>query len=153
MRTAQHIVSSEKAGLILHTDVCSTHCYYFEDEFDNVTDRLKIFDGDVTDYAAFEAMEALYIDTVFNCSASVRHFSSGTDIEDINVGGLKNCIRFCERTGARLIHFSTMSVAGSMIIGSKNDVRTLDEKSMYFGQVLDNQYASSKMLAEREVNE
>lgn len=93
--------------------------YYFEDEFDNVTDRLKVFDGDVTNYAAFKAMEALHIDTVFNCAASVRHFSSGTDIEDINVGGVKNCIRFCERTGARLIHFSTTSVAGSMIIGSK----------------------------------
>ena len=127
--------------------------YYFEDEFDDVTDRLKVFDEDVTNYAAFEAMEALHIDTVFNCAASVRHFSSGTDIEDINVGGVKNCIRFCERTGARLIHFSTTSVAGSMIIGSKNDVRTLDEKSMYFGQILDNQYTSSKMLAEREVME
>ena len=76
-----------------------------------------------------------------------------TFIEDINVGGVKNCISFCERTGSRLIHFSTTSVAGSMIIGSKNDVRTLDEKSMYFGQILNNQYTSSKMLAEREVME
>lgn len=66
---------------------------------------------------------------------------------------MKNCIRFCEKTGARLIHFSTTSVAGSIIIGSKNDVKYLDEKSMYFGQILDNQYTSSKMLAEREVIE
>ena len=127
--------------------------YYFENEFENISERLQVFDGDVTNYESFEKLEKLDINTVFNCAASVRHFSSGTDIEDINVKGVDNCIRFCEKNGARLIHFSTTSVAGTMIIGSKNDVKYLDERHMYFGQILDNQYTSSKMLAERDVME
>lgn len=125
--------------------------YYFGDEFANDSKRIEAVDGDVTDYAAFEALRKLPVDTVFNCAANVKHFSSGTDIEDINVGGALNCIRFCEETGARLIHFSTTSVAGALIVSSPSEIRALDEKSLYFGQVLENQYTSSKMQAEIEV--
>ncbi|MBR2274722.1 MAG: amino acid adenylation domain-containing protein, partial [Lachnospiraceae bacterium] len=68
--------------------------YYFSEEFAEADDRIEAIDGDVTDYATFEALKKFPIDTVFNCAANVKHFSSGTDIEDINVGGAKNCIRF-----------------------------------------------------------
>ncbi|MBR1442281.1 MAG: amino acid adenylation domain-containing protein [Firmicutes bacterium] len=127
--------------------------YYFGDEFDSMYDRIKVINGDVTAYAAFEALEKEKIDTIFNCAANVKHFSDGTDIEDINVGGAANCVRFCEKTGARLIHFSTTSVNGAMIVSSPDEIGPLDEKTMYFGQILDNQYTSSKMLAERTVFE
>jgi hypothetical protein len=40
----------------------------------------------VTSYDTFRALDQQPIDTVFNCAANVKHFSSGTDIEDINVG-------------------------------------------------------------------
>lgn len=132
----------------------NTLFYYFGDEFnETIEKRVEAFDGDVTSYDSFNGIKGKRIDTVFNCAASVKHFSKGTDIEDINVGGAKNCVRFCEETGARLIHFSTTSVAGAMVVSQKSDEKVLDERSMYFGQRLNNQYTYSKMLAEREVME
>ncbi len=123
--------------------------YYFDQEFANVGGRVVAFDGDVTDYACFAALKDLPIDTVFNCAANVKHFSSGTDIEDINVGGAKNCVRFAEETGTRLIHFSTTSVGGAMLVSDPSQLRNLDEQSLYFGQLVENQYTSSKLLSER----
>ena len=128
--------------------------YYFGNRFEDVFDRrVRIVDGDVTDYKYFAPLENEPIDTVFNCAANVKHFSSGTDIEDINVGGAVNCIRLCEKIGARLIHFSTISVAGTTDDISKLSRSTLDEQSFYFGQTLDNKYTSSKLMGERMVLE
>ncbi len=127
--------------------------YYFDDRFEGMLDRIKAFDGDVTDYESFSSLLSMPIDTVFNCAASVKHFSSGTDIEDINVGGAKNCIRYCLEKGARLIHFSTTSVSGAVAAQPGKSMPFLDEHVLYFGQILENQYTSSKLLAEREVFE
>jgi len=128
--------------------------YYFSSDLKDILDkRVVVIDGDVTKYESFKALENQPIHTVFNCAANVKHFSSGTDIEDINVGGVENCITFCENRGARLIHFSTTSVGGGMIVQDPSELRVLDEQTLYFGQLLNNQYISSKMLAERVVLE
>ena len=128
--------------------------YYFENRYDEeITNRVKVFDGDVTDYKYFEPLESESIQTVFNCAANVKHFSSGTDIEDINVGGAVNCIKLCRKIGARMIQFSTISVAGTTDDISKLPQSRLDEQSLYFGQDLDNKYISSKLLGERKVLE
>ena len=124
--------------------------YYFGTRFEDVFDsRVRVVEGDVTDYKHFEKLEGEPISTVFNCAANVKHFSNGTDIEDINVGGVVNCIRLCEKLGARLIHFSTVSVAGTTDDLSKLSRQTLDEQSFYYGQTLDNKYTSSKLMGER----
>lgn len=124
--------------------------YYFGETLQKeLDDRVVVVDGDVTSYDTFKALESQPIHTVFNCAANVKHFSSGTDIEDINVGGVENCITFCEKRGARLIHFSTTSVAGAMIVKDQSDLPVMDEQMLYFGQQLNNQYVSSKILAER----
>lgn len=134
--------------------LANTMFYYFDREFvELLQTRVEAVDGDVTSFDVFESLKDEPIDTVFNCAASVKHFSSGTDIEDINVGGTVNCIRFCEETGARLIHFSTTSVGGHMIVPAGHKPPVLEENSFYYGQILDNQYTVSKMLAEREVME
>ena len=128
--------------------------YYFGSSMKKLLDdRVVVIDGDVTGYDTFRALESQPIHTVFNCAANVKHFSSGTDIEDINVGGVENCITFCENRGARLIHFSTTSVGGGQIVQDRSQLRVLDEQTLYFGQSLNNQYISSKMLAERVVLE
>lgn len=128
--------------------------YYFgselEEEFES---RVQVLNGDVTDYKYFEPFESLPINTVFNCAANVKHFSNGTDIEDINVGGAVNCIKLCQKLGARLIHFSTVSVAGTTEDISKLSRKELDEQSLYYGQTLDNKYTSSKLMGERMVLE
>jgi amino acid adenylation domain-containing protein len=128
--------------------------YYFGSRFEDVFDsRVRIAEGDVTDYRYFEKLEGEPIHTVFNCAANVKHFSNGTDIEDINVGGAVNCIKLCEKLGARLIHFSTVSVAGTTDDFTKLSRRVLDEQSFYYGQTLDNKYTSSKLMGERMVLE
>ena len=128
--------------------------YYFgtdlEDEFN---ERVEVLNGDVTDYKYFEPFESLPVNTVFNCAANVKHFSNGTDIEDINVGGAVNSIKLCEKIGARLIHFSTVSVSGTTDDMEKLSRADLDEQSLYFGQTLDNKYTSSKLMGERMVLE
>ena len=128
--------------------------YYFgtdlEDEFN---ERVEVLNGDVTDYKYFEPFESLPVNTVFNCAANVKHFSNGTDIEDINVGGAVNSIKLCEKIGARLIHFSTVSVSGTTDDMEKLSRADLDEQSLYFGQTLDNKYTSSKLMGERKVLE
>lgn len=44
-------------------------------------------------------------------------FPCGNDIEEVNVGSVRNLIGFCERTGAALVHVSTVSVAGQSVNG------------------------------------
>ena len=53
--------------------------YYFGEEVEPEIDRVQAFEGDVTDYESFKKLLELPVDTVFNCAASVKHFSSGTD--------------------------------------------------------------------------
>ena len=128
--------------------------YYFGSDLETeFAERVEVLNGDVTDYKYFEQFESLGIDTVFNCAANVKHFSNGTDIEDINVGGAVNCIKLCQKTGARLIHFSTVSVSGTTDDVTKLARKDLDEQSLYFGQTLDNKYTSSKLMGERKVLE
>ena len=128
--------------------------YYFGEKFEEqIEKRVEVFDGDVTDYKFFEQFEKLPINTVFNCAANVKHFSSGTDIEDINVGGAVNCVKLCKKIGARLIHFSTVSVSGTTDDRNKLSKTSLDEQTLYYGQTLDNKYTSSKLMGERMVLE
>ena len=118
--------------------------YYFSNAYkDLFGKRLHIVLGDVT--ADFD--ENLKVDTVFNCAAVVKHFSEGTEIEDVNIGGAQRCVEFCIKTGAKLIHVSTASTRGLWVGEIKNDVYT--EQRLYMGQYLGNQYVYSKYMAER----
>ena len=123
--------------------------YYFEKSFkDLFGSRLFVVNGDVTQ----EIIVDSHIDTVFNCAANVKHFSKGTDIEDVNIGGAQRCVEFCLKTGARLVHISTTSVAEIWVDqGDGTQVPMLNERKFWFGQFLDNRYIHSKFLAERLV--
>ena len=48
--------------------------------------------------------------TLIHCAADVRYFAQGTAVEDTNIKGTENVIRFCLATGTRLIHISTTSL-------------------------------------------
>ena len=123
--------------------------YYFETSYkDLFGSRLFVVNGDVTQDIQIESK----IDTVFNCAANVKHFSKGTDIEDVNIGGAQRCVEFCLNTGARLVHISTTSVGEIWIVRNDGEqVPILDERKLWFGQFLDNRYIHSKFLAERIV--
>ncbi len=134
--------------------------YYFADAFKPLFGtRLHIVVGDVT--SDFENAQCSMhsaqsspctlgnanIDTVFNCAAIVKHFSEGTEIEDVNIGGAQRCVDFCLSKGARLVHISTASTRGLWTGEPKDDVYT--EQRLYMGQFLGNKYIYSKFMAER----
>ena len=124
--------------------------YYFSDGLDaHFGSRIVVIDGDITNPKTYEILESLPIDTYINCAANVKHFSSGTDIEDINVGGVINSLEFCKRKNCRFIQISTASIAGMSIDGFPDETIRMDEKIFYFGQDLSNKYVNSKFMAER----
>ncbi len=128
--------------------------YYFEHSFaEEFANRIVMVDGDVTQPEIFATLEGERIDTVINCAAVVKHFSQGTEIEDVNVGGVNNLIDFCLHREALLIHVSTVSVAGMSVDGIPAPTTQITEQMLWFGQSVENQYAHSKFLAERNILE
>ena len=118
--------------------------YYFDNSFNDLFGtRLHIVLGDVTS----DFGEGLEVDTIFNCAAIVKHFSEGTEIEDVNIGGAQRCVDYCVKTGAKLVHISTASTRGLWAGEIKSDIFT--EQHLYMGQFLGNKYIYSKFLAER----
>lgn len=126
--------------------------YYFDDAYETLFDsgRIVVIEGDVTDATVFSQFDAP-LDVVINCAANVKHFSAGTDIEDINIKGCQNGIDLCLRTGARFVQTSTGSIAGSSV--GEGDVTPVifTERDLYHGQELPTKYSASKFLAERAV--
>ena len=115
--------------------------YYFADAFKHLFgQRLHVILGDVTS----DFGEGLQVDTVFNCAAIVKHFSEGTEIEDVNIGGAKRCVDYCLKTGAQLVHVSTASTRGLWAGTIKDEVFT--EQRFYMGQFLGNKYIYSKFM-------
>lgn len=124
--------------------------YYFENTYDELFgSRLRIVLGNVTD--DLSAVVTAKVDTVFNCAAVVKHFSKGTEIEDVNIGGAKRCAEFCEATGARLVHISTTSTGGVNVDGKVPSGFVFTEQKLFNGQYIGNQYVYSKFVAERLV--
>ena len=118
--------------------------YYFSDSFKNLFGtRLHIVLGDVTS----DFGKDIKVDTIFNCAAIVKHFSEGTEIEDVNIGGAQRCVDYCLKTGAALVHVSTASTRGLWTGEPRNDIFT--EQRLYMGQYLGNKYIYSKFMAER----
>ena len=128
--------------------------YYFDDSFDDlIGKRLFIIEGDITHPEVFDKFptSADGVTHLFNCAANVKHFSSGTDIEDTNLGGARNCIDFCLRAGIIMVQTSTLSVAGTTVSDHPVPPHDITEQEIYWGQTLDNQYIRSKFEAERSV--
>ena len=127
--------------------------YYFEERiFGDYGGRVTVIDGDITNKSDFEKLKGIKADTFINCAANVKHFSKGTDIEDVNYHGVQNIIAFCEENGTRLLHVSTMSVGG-MYLDRPGDVANIKENMLYYGQVQSSKYTSAKFLAERDILE
>ena len=126
--------------------------YYFGNAYEELfqSGRLIMVQGDVTDAKVFQQFNEP-IDVLINCAANVKHFSAGTDIEDINITGAQNCIDLCLRLGARFIQTSTGSVAGAKVSDNPEPPHMLSECDLYYGQELPTKYAASKFLAERAV--
>ncbi len=124
--------------------------YYFDNSFDIefTNGRIKVVECDITSPVPENIIEDLDVDTVINCAANVKHFSAGNDIELVNVESVRNLITLCLQKDARLVHVSTVSIAGESVNGYPDPDTLLTEHMMDFGQSLANQYVSSKYKAE-----
>ena len=129
--------------------------YYFSSDFEEyfLSDRLTLIEGDITDKATFDKLQDLSIDTLFNCSANVRHFEADDLLDKVNVEGTGNIAAYCLAKNIKLVHISTVSVAGLSLDGKPNPFEPMNEHMLYFGQQMDNKYMLSKFRAERLVFE
>ena len=127
--------------------------YYFDRNYAELFGRrIFILEGDVTRAETLEQIKSLPdISAVINCAALVKHFSSGNEIEVVNVGGVKNLVEVCKAKNLRFIQVSTMSTVRSGVKGEVDESAVPTEKTLYFRQSLTNKYVRSKFLAERLV--
>ena len=137
--------------------------YYFgnTEEFLHITERVTAFAAEVTQPDALERAAAANFPfshlltcslTVINCVANVKHFSAGNDIEMVNIESVRHLITFCLRTGSRLVHISTNSIAGMSVNGVPGPEACLTEQDFYIGQHVDyRKYIYSKFKAEELV--
>ena len=87
--------------------------YYFGDTYEHLWNkRIFIITGDLTEASTLAALDAEVINTVINCAASVKHFAPGNEIEHANVDTVRNIVEWCSAHRRRLVHISTVSVAG-----------------------------------------
>ena len=131
----------------------SLYFYYFGnfDVFDE--QRVKAFTAEVTNPDGLDKITQQGL-TVINCVANVKHFSAGNDIEMVNIESVRHLIAFCLRTGSRLIHISTNSIAGMSVDGKPGPEVKLTEHTFNIGQDINaNKYVYSKYKAEELVLE
>ena len=131
----------------------SLYFYYFGD-FDNFNEqRISVFTAEITEPDGLDRITQQGL-TVINCVANVKHFSAGNDIEMVNIESVRHLIAFCLRTGSRLIHISTNSIAGMSVDGHPGPEVKLTEQTFNIGQNIDaNKYVFSKYKAEELVLE
>ena len=128
--------------------------YYFSENYEELFgERLHVLEGDITNFEDFEKIISYDIDTIINCAANVKHFSSGTDIEDINFGGVLNGLKFAKMKHIKYVQVSTDSIAGESIDNYPPIDVNFTEHDLFIGQTIDNQYLNSKFLAERAILE
>ena len=128
--------------------------YYFAEDYEEEFEtRIHVIEGNITNFEDFENLISYNIDTVINCAANVKHFSSGTDIEDINLGGVINGLKFAKMKNSKYVQISTYSIAGESIDNYPPVDVKFTEQDLFIGQAVDNQYLNSKFLAERAVLE
>ena len=130
--------------------------YYFgrTEVFSHFDERVTAFAAEVTEPDALTVLDGFAVEplTVVNCVANVKHFSAGNDIEMVNIESVRHLISFCLRTGSRLVHISTNSIAGLSIDNVPGPGVKLTEQDFYIGQNIDaNKYVYSKFKAEELV--
>lgn len=128
--------------------------YYFSNNYEELFNkRIHLIEGDVTDKNDFDKCLEYPIDTVINAAANVKHFSHESDIEDVNIGGVVNSVNFCKEKGSKLIHVSTVSIAGMSIDNIPSTDIKFDESMLYINQNLNNKYINSKFKGEEIILE
>lgn len=138
--------------------------FFFNDKYDNAFGkRIKVIEGDVTLDGLFvntkEVNQIMQnVDLVINSAAHVKHYGDKTLFNKINVDGVNRLIELCLKYNKELVHISTLSVSGNLIEAGQLEQTIkigthFNEKNLYIGQNLNNIYAYTKFLAERNILE
>ena len=137
----------DKNGIKAEQRLRMIYDYYFgQNASDALAGRVTIIPVDITCPNSLDNVTQTGL-TVINCAANVKHFSADDDIETVNVESVRNLIAFCLRTKSRIIHISTLSIAGMSVNGFPST--RLSERDFYLGQnYSDNKYVYSKFIAE-----
>ncbi|MCF0167964.1 MAG: amino acid adenylation domain-containing protein, partial [Bacteroidales bacterium] len=137
----------------------SLYFYYHFKSLQDYAERIHIVAGSITDKPSFDRLDAKIVEmgishdssvTVINCAANVKHFSAGTDIEDVNYYGCLNVLDFCKAHNYRFVQTSTMSVSGLVDMKEHVVVPDYTEQQLFVGQDYSaSKYIYSKLLSER----
>ena len=124
--------------------------YYFEENYKPyLGNRVIVLHGDITDEESVWAASSEDFQTVINCAACVKHFADFGFLKSVNTDGVQNLASMCVEKGARLVHVSTVSVAGD-VVGDESYNPVLTESKLELGQETEsNGYVHTKYLAEK----
>ena len=123
--------------------------YYFDNPFEDAFDgRITVMDADITDDNIGEKLASVHFDTLINCAAIVKHYSSDDIIERVNVHGVENLIAASKAAGARMVQVSTVSVPGVHTKETYIRQVKMHENELFVIDDMDNKYCISKYHAE-----
>ena len=126
--------------------------YYFDAPmWEMFGSRIKCVQGDITDPASLDALAGLEFKTLINCAACSKHDAKGDSLEQVNHKGAENLAEFCRRNDRRLVHVSTVGVAGTNVNRKFPDEKVMYENELDFGQHLDGAFIESKFKAEQAI--
>ncbi len=138
----------------LEKRLASLLVYYFDNAMaELMAKRVICIEGDITDKKSLQQLEKKSFDTLINCAAIVKHFVHDDSLEKANVIGVKNLIELCRQCQKRLIHISTISIAGEGVDNVPPVYKHLHEHEFFIGQTLENAYIKSKFDAEKAMLE
>ena len=123
--------------------------YYFGLPFEDRM-HIQVVAGDLTDDGFLQSLDDKAIDMVVNCAADVRHFAQRDTLFEVNSKAVSRLADFCVTHHVRLIHVSTLSVAG---FSSTGIPLPITDHELYVGQVFHEQYSLSKFMGERALLE
>jgi thioester reductase-like protein len=133
--------------------------FYFGDKYNSlINKRIFVLTGDIIcERLGLSFKEYLSlsreIDTVIHTAALVKHFGSYSDFEKVNVLGTGRIIDFCNLSGAKLKHISTVSVSGDLFEQNGENI-LFTENDFNIGQNLGgNVYLKSKFDTEKMILE
>ena len=160
-----YCIVRDKNNTLARTRFIETMHFYFGKKLDKYIDkRIFILKGDLLKENFDLSIANINIlkdniSIVINSAANVKHFGNVEKFNNINVGLINNLIGFCKENNKRLIHLSSLSISGNMVLDgsisrqSINKSISFTEKNLYINQALDNVYTRSKFEAERLILE
>ena len=141
--------------------------FYFGDTLDKyINSRIFVIKGNITK-PNFGISNSKFdnlindISIVINAAANVKHYGNFDKFKSVNIDSSVNIIELCKTYSKRLLHLSTLSISGNMILDGTVSLKDVDkikkvyfsESNLFINQSLDNVYTRSKFEAERIILE